>query len=974
MQQLAITNAYLDDDGAQIVLRARNEDGTAREWRVSAEYTTWHRAEDIGRERMRQLKGFSIVKSIAIVQSFVRIAWDGDDGRRSGREGMRENDCITFEGDVDPVMLWLVESKTPIAKPRRCYLDLEGDSDVALSNREGMRILSWAVVDDETGEEFGELLEEDTDDGEEALLRSLVALLQRYDQICVWEGDWRGGEFDSVVFPARCRRQGLDVDERQWLWLNQLAVWKKMNQHSAESGAEKESFKLEDIAYAQLGKGKEPTPDWVRERWPEKAAKGMGGMTRELWNADGRFRKLLLEYNKRDARLLRELEREKGYITLFQSICEVCGILPRTRSLFPTTQMDGFMLRLGREKNYRFPTKQFREELEGDGEEEDSQFRGALVIHPKTVESDHWSDAQATAFRAEHGMRNGILRDVHVCDFASLYPSMMRTFNLSSEVVLGWAKTLAEAQARYGPQVCVAPGTGLVTRRDVIGFLPLAFAELGRLRKYWSDLAATLPPGTPEWQNAMSKSIAYKVVANSFYGAGGSKYSRYHNVDVSEGCTQSCVHFLKITAAEAEKRSMVVVYGDTDSVFVFRPSEEGYRKFIGWLNAKRFPQEVEEYGARENHIKLAFEKTFSRLVFVTAKGYIGRYSQYKGIPVDRECHDLFRGFKKGVYTWRDDEDEKKGKPVAEGETCPVCGGIGRPCGKPEIKGIAYKRGDKGKLARELQGRVIDCLVGGVKIRRPDGKEVPINRDIGIADPTEDVEVYKAILERARAHVLEDELAIDEVRLSKALNKSLRDYGKDAREAHVRVARQLKERGYSVGKGTRIEYVVVDGGVSPQVVVPAEDFVGECDRFYLWERVYSPTKALLLAAFPDERETWEKLGKVRPPKRKKSKVPEQQLGLGIDIPAAAPKMTHHDELAVPAYRAKPLVVRVPEQAGAEALDRVKKVFKAHPGARNVTLVLDLVSGAQAIIPCDFRISPSPAFKEEIEQAIASDDAP
>ena len=40
--------------------------------------------------------------------------------------------------------------------------------------------------------------------------------------------------------------------------------------------------------------------------------------------------------------------------------------------------------------------------------------------------------------------------------------------------------------------------------------------------------------GTPEWQDAMSASTAYKVVANSFYGAGGSAKSRYNDRDVSE--------------------------------------------------------------------------------------------------------------------------------------------------------------------------------------------------------------------------------------------------------------------------------------------------------------------------------------------------------------------------------------------------------------------------------------------------------
>lgn len=985
MTAAPIINAFLDDDGSRIIVHEKHADGV-KVRRIRASYTTYHRAEDVPPKLMRQLKGSDHVAHVAFEgagDSWVRIGWKNEALRRSARFKFKDMGVECYEGDVDPVMFWLVNQDAKIAKPARVYLDLETDSRVPLSRKQEMRILTWSLTDHESGESTVGVLEEDDDDAETELLNALFLRLRTYQQICTWEGDWKGGEFDSFVLPARARRAGLGIDPRDWIWLNQLAVWRKMNMHAAESGAEKESMKLDDIAFEQLRRGKELTPDWVIERFGERATRGLGAMTWDLYEAGGEFRKLLSKYNQRDTEIQRALEMKKGYITLFQATCELCGIPPVTQSLQPTRQMDGYILRLGRGRNHRFATKPWRE----NDEEEDAKgkFKGAVVFHPKSVPDpeEGWTAEHAAAWRREHGFKNGILRDVHVCDFKSLYPSVMRTWNLSGDAVVGMM-TKREVETKGIPaDHCWSPGTGLLTRTNPEGFLPLALRDLMANRQQYADAAAKLPYGTPDWVDMNAKSNACKVTANSFYGGGGSKFSRFNHRDVSEACTQNGVHFLKLTAAEGEKRKMHLVYGDTDSNMVIGPTMLGFDRFVKWMNAKKIPEEVFSYGCRENFVENAFEKSYARVVFVRAKSYVASLLHYKWSTTCNHCTKA---------------NGDPGSVDARALLCRDCGHqyetMPKNLGAPEIKGVAYKRGDKGQMARNLQGKIIDLLVGGLKVKDAAGARHPANeglrvgRDadddpiiVGPGEPGRDIETpcdeldaYRAVLRHARNHVLSETLPIEEVRFSKNINKRLKEYitkkadGTQSVPAHVTVAMALEARGEKIGAGSRVEYVVVDGSCSPQKVIPASDYNGECDRFYLWERVYEPSKSLLIAAFPDE--NWEEWGDVRPkkPRGRAQKVAEGQLGLAL----SSTRVDAAEEIAMPVYNARPLLVEVPEEAGEEALERVKRVLSKHPGARAVELHIILRTGARAVLAIPHRVSTGPKLKEDVARAISGDD--
>jgi DNA polymerase I len=800
-------NAFMQGDST-IVLVSRDASGRRVERHVPAEYVAYFLCTDLDERLQRDLRSSIAVKGVKREGDWVRVSFVAKAAREdvcTGRGSFVSQLGIpVYEADVHPIVRYIVDHQVKLTKPKRVYLDLETDSRVPFSSKEDMRILCWSLVDELGRTQLG-VLDQETDRDEKRVLEALWAALEPYDQVCAWNGDG----FDFPVLFARSEYRGIPVDGNRWLWLDHMELFRRMNLNASESGDEKQSMHLQDIAQAVVGEGKEVTPPHVIAKFGDKS---LGALSWQLWEAGGEWRDILVRYNVQDTDLLRRIELETGYIALFDTLCEVCKVQGDSAGLNPTHQMDGFMLSLGMTQGEHFPTKRYRDIIE--------KFKGAYVMDPTC---------------------KGIQRHVHVCDFKSLYPSVILTWNMSPD-------TKVASHSGSGPipeGTCVSPLTNICFQTDRIGLLPIALGELIRLRDHWKKLKASFPPGTPEWQDANRKSTAYKVAANSFYGVVGSPFSRFFDRQIAESVTQNSKWLLLKTMEAAEKRGWTAIYGDTDSIFIIGCTDAEFGDFVKWCNKELYPVLVEQQGCTVNEIKLAYEKAFDRLVLVTAKRYAGNYLHFDGKPATAES-------------------------------------------KPEIKGLEYKRGDALFLARQLQAQTIDLLCGG------------LNRNPGITTPTDDLSHFHNALAEMRTRILSEPLPIKEIKLAKALSKPLREYAqkvkKDGTNAaqppHVVVAKILKSRGEDVNEGTRIEYIVTDGSVSPMKVIPASDYTGiEMDRFYLWEEViYPPTQRLLEAAFPNHKEHWDTWLKVRPPKPRaprKTKPKELPETDGITVHHEAP---------------------------------------------------------------------------------------
>jgi len=563
-----VMGAYVD--GLSVVLLHREADGTLNHRTTRAQYVSYHTRQDLELcepDVMEQLRHSRAVVGIADEDRWFRIQWRDWESREKGVQWLASEHVVAYEADLNPVRRYFADSgEATCPNPRVAYLDIETDSRVSFANKEEMRLLCWCVKDMEGNTTRG-MLEHDTDADEARLLRELWKALEPYDVVAAWYGDG----FDFVVVHARTKARRLLVDVRRWRWLDQLEVYKSLNAHVAESGDEKQSMSLQAVATALLGEGKKDFD---------------AGNTWEAWSAGGESRARLLEYNEHDVALQVGIERKTQYIKLFSTLCAACRLFVETHSLHASTQMDGYMLRLGKLRGHHFPTKPGRDSLHHH-----EKFKGAYVMAPKT---------------------HGIAKDVHVADFAGLYPSIMISWNMSPETYVG---DIPEEET------CICPLTNARFATGRTGILTEALLELRALRKQWVDKKASLPPGTEEWHDADRWSMAFKVLANSFYGVTGLSYGRFYNPRISEGVTQNGAWLIRETIKEAEKRGMRAVYCDTDSVFVEGVAREEFEAFVQWCNADLYPRLLKGVGCRRNYISLAYEKQFERVVFCAAKKY-----------------------------------------------------------------------------------------------------------------------------------------------------------------------------------------------------------------------------------------------------------------------------------------------------------------------------------------------------------------
>ncbi|RFA97204.1 DNA-directed DNA polymerase [Pyrobaculum aerophilum] len=329
-------------------------------------------------------------------------------------------------------------------------------------------------------------------------------------------------------------------------------------------------------------------------------------------------------------------------------------------------------------------------------EREYEPYKGAIVLEP----------------------RPGLYSDVLALDFSSMYPNIMIKYNLSPDTYL----ERGEPDPPGG--VYVAPEVGHRFRREPPGFIPLVLRQLIELRKRVREELKKYPPDSPEYRVLDERQRALKIMANAMYGYTGWVGARWYKKEVAESVTAFARAILKDVIEYARRAGIVVIYGDTDSLFVKKSGD--VEKLVKYVE--------EKYG-----IDIKIDKDYSTVLFTEAK------KRYAGLLRD---------------------------------------------GRIDIVGFEVVRGDWSELAKEVQLRVIELIL--------------TSRDVSEARQKV-VKYVRGVIDKLRNY----EVDLDDLIIWKTLDKELDEY--KAYPPHVHAAMLLKKRGYKVGKGTTIGYVVVKGG-------------------------------------------------------------------------------------------------------------------------------------------------------------------
>jgi len=180
----------------------------------------------------------------------------------------------------------------------------------------------------------------------------------------------------------------------------------------------------------------------------------------------------------------------------------------------------------------------------------DKKYRGGLVVDPK----------------------EGIHFDVVVMDFASLYPSIIKVKNLSYETV---RCSHEECKKNTIPQT----NHWMCSKRN--GITSIIIGSLRDLRvNYYKSLSKKETLSDEQRQQYTVVSQALKVILNASYGVMGAEIFPLYFLPAAEATTAIGRHTILETIKKCEEIGIEVLYGDTDSIFIKKPSEQQIQNVI----------------------------------------------------------------------------------------------------------------------------------------------------------------------------------------------------------------------------------------------------------------------------------------------------------------------------------------------------------------------------------------------------------
>ena len=433
----------------------------------------------------------------------------------------------------------------PIPEFRRLAVDIEIDTDGTLPDiNVAERAITAIGFDDGSMRKVFVLAPDGGDIGqvpgieivpyanERGMIEAALRIIDSYPFVLTYNGD----NFDMPYIYNRARSFDIGVDKimrrigdsittMNGVHIDLYRVFSNRSLLIYAFGSRYESFALDDVASAMLGEGK-------------KKHAGFGTMSITE----------LAEYCQHDAAITHRLTTYDDSIVmrLLVLISRVANLPIDTVSRTGvSTWLRGMMYNEHRRHNLLIPSQDElaarSPDLANKAVIKGKKYRGAMVMDPKS----------------------GIHFDVSVMDFASLYPSIIKVYNLSYETV-----RCPHKECRRN----AIPGTQHWSCRKRNGIVSTLIGALRDLRvNFFKHLSND--PGIGEDKRRVYKTIsqALKVMLNASYGVIGSEFFPLYFLPLADSTTAIGRHILGVVIQRCSDSGMTVLYGDTDSLFVLKP-------------------------------------------------------------------------------------------------------------------------------------------------------------------------------------------------------------------------------------------------------------------------------------------------------------------------------------------------------------------------------------------------------------------
>jgi DNA polymerase-2 len=286
--------------------------------------------------------------------------------------------------------------------------------------------------------------------------------------------------------------------------------------------------------------------------------------------------------------------------------------------------------------------------------------------------------------------RPGLYDSVLVLDYKSLYPSIIRTFLIDPVGLIEGLSDPSEEQS-------------------VPGFIGARFSRRKHclpeiVRQVWESRDRA------KRQHNAPLSQALKIIMNAFYGVLGSSGCRFFDPRLASSITMRGHEIMRQTRELIEAKGYDVIYGDTDSTFVWLRqcyAEEDAVKIgntlAGHVNAWWKAHLRERYGL-DSALELQFERHYSRFLMPTVRGAEeGSKKRYAGLTRTQSGGDdiVFRGLETVRTDWT-----------------PLAQQFQRELYRRIFKREPYADYIRDYVRRTLRGELDDQLAYRKRLRRP----------------------------------------------------------------------------------------------------------------------------------------------------------------------------------------------------------------------------------------------------------------